>query len=70
MSNNNAFYVGIAECGCIRAMLVDDDQTTPDEIASFAKRQKKMKMRMAHRTYLSEDDVKSVMFGCRDHTPP
>lgn len=68
--DSNAFYVGIAECGCIRALLVDDEHTTPDEIASFAKRQKKMKRRMEHRRDLSQDEVKSAMFGCRDHTHP
>lgn len=70
MGEQNAFYVGVAKCGCVRALLVDDDKTTPDEIASFAKRQKKMDRRMEHRRNMSEDEMKTAIYGCPDHTHP
>ena len=44
----SAFYVGIGQCGCVRASLVDDEHTTPGEIAAFARRQKSMKRTMRH----------------------
>lgn len=44
----SGFYVGIAVCGCERAWLIDDDETTPKEIAEFARRQQKMKRTMKH----------------------
>lgn len=44
----HSYYIGIAECGCERAWLIDDEDTTPKEIAEFAKRQAKMKRRMVH----------------------
>ena len=43
-----AFYVGIGECGCVRAALVDDQDTTPAEVAQFARRQQRMKRTMRH----------------------
>ena len=43
-----AFYVGIGECGRVRAALVDDQDTTPAEVAQFARRQQRMKRTMRH----------------------
>lgn len=48
MSASN-FYVGISECGCISAMLVDDNDTTAKEVADFARRMQRTKRRMQHR---------------------
>lgn len=42
------FYIGIAECGCVRGLLVDDERTTAGEIAEFAERQAQMNRRMKH----------------------
>lgn len=42
------FYVGIAECGCVRAAQVDDEQTTAKEVAEFARRQQQKGRTMAH----------------------
>lgn len=44
------YYVGIAACGCTRAAMIDDHDTTPADIAEFARRQSKMKRRMEHLT--------------------
>jgi len=44
----SGFYVGIAACGCVRGALVDDEETTPKEIAEFARRQQKLKREMRH----------------------
>jgi hypothetical protein len=49
------FYVGVSECGCVTAMLVDDDKTTPKEIGDFARRMSKSKRRMEHRTVTIDD---------------
>ena len=43
------FYVGIKACGCITAALVDDEKTTPKDIAEFARDMHKTKRRMEHR---------------------
>lgn len=44
----SGYYVGIAKCGCERAWLIDDDETTAKEIADFARRQQQMKRSMKH----------------------
>ena len=44
----SGFYVGIGKCGCVRGALVDDEDTTPKEVAEFARRQQQAKRTMRH----------------------
>lgn len=44
----HCFYIGIAECGCVRGALIDDERTTPEEVADFARRQQQMKRQIRH----------------------
>ena len=48
MTTPTGFYVGIATCGCVRGALVDDEDTTPKEVAEFARRQQQAKRQMKH----------------------
>lgn len=62
------FYVGIAECGCVQAAMVDDHDTTAESIADFARRQAKLKRRMEHRT-CEPGSLWTVDPGCNVHRP-
>ena len=57
------FYVGITECGCITAALVDDEKTTAKEIAQFARDMHKTKRRMEHRE-LSQPEFAAMVAPC------
>lgn len=61
--SNHKYYVGIAACGCVRALLIDDEKTTAKEIADFARRQAQMKRRMEHR----DGGDWAPKPGCEDH---
>lgn len=39
-------YLGIKSCGCATAILVDDEHTTPGQVAEFAKKLHKRGDRM------------------------
>jgi hypothetical protein len=52
------------DCGCISAMLVDDELTTPKEIAEFAGRMAKTKRRMEPREVSSDDDRIALFARC------
>ncbi len=60
------YYVGIAACGCTRAAMIDDHDTTPQDIADFARRQAQMKRRMEHVTCAVGDVWKSSP-TCKEH---
>jgi len=60
------YYVGLAACGCIRPAMIDDHDTTPNDIADFAKRQAKMKRRMEHVTCAVGEVWQSIP-GCAEH---
>lgn len=57
MSNEEKkrFYVGIRPCGCVTAVMVDDEDTTPKDIAEFARDMQKSKRRMEHREWTREE---------------
>lgn len=57
------FYVGIRSCGCITAALVDDEKTTPKEIAQFAREMHKTKRRMEHRE-LAQGEFSATFAPC------
>ena len=57
------FYVGITECGCITAALVDDEKTTAKEIAQFASDMHKTKRRMEHRE-LAQPEFAAMFAPC------
>jgi len=60
------FYVGISKCGCVSAMLVDDESTTPKEIAQFARRMGRTFRTVEHRE-LDLEKVRSVFDSCPHH---
>lgn len=59
------FYVGKRSCGCITAALVDDDKTTPDEIAEFARSMKGTQRRVEHLSLPLETPIPLVHCTCK-----
>lgn len=49
------FYVGVRPCGCVTATLRDDNDTTPKEIAEFARHMHKSGRRMEHMEITQEE---------------
>jgi hypothetical protein len=63
------FYVGVRpECGCHTAMLVDDEQTSPKEIARFARDMAKTK-RVVRHVELTREEYMATFRPC-PHKPP
>ena len=58
------FYVGVKDCGCITATLVDDSITKPKEIADFAREMQKTNRRVEHRE-MTLDEFKDVFKRCK-----
>jgi hypothetical protein len=48
--NERSFYLGVRECGCASAALVDDEKTTAAEVSRFAKDLSKSGRRLKHVT--------------------
>lgn len=59
MSEKKGFYVGVKVCGCITACLVDDESTTPKEIAEFAREMYKTNRKMKHIELTEEEFLAS-----------
>jgi hypothetical protein len=58
------FYVGVRPCGCITAAMIDDDTTTPDEIAEFARDMAKSGRRVEHRS-LTQEEFQRTFVQCK-----
>lgn len=58
------FYVGIKDCGCITAALLDDAETTPKAIAEFARNMHKSKRRMEHGE-LTRSEYRKIFVNCK-----
>lgn len=43
-----SFYTGVKPCGCVTALLVDDEKTTAKEVADFARNMHKTGRNMHH----------------------
>ena len=59
----SGFYVGVAKCGCERAWLIDDNETTEKEVADFARRQHQSNRTMKHVENLTLEPA----VGCTEH---
>ena len=58
------FYVGVKDCGCITATLVDDSITKPKDIADFAREMQKTNRRVEHRE-MTLDEFNDVFKRCK-----
>nr|MBL8412754.1 hypothetical protein [Dechloromonas sp.] len=57
------FYTGVKPCGCVTALLVDDDETTAKEVADFAREMHKTGRKMKH-AELSQDEFMATFKKC------
>ena len=60
-SDTKPFYVGVRSCGCVTAAMIDDDTTTPEEIAQFARDMAKSGRRVEHRALTLEEFQQSFV---------
>lgn len=64
-----AFYAGVRPCGCMTAMLVDDEKTTAKELASFARDMAKTGRTVKHVEFSSFDAYRDAFGPCRCAQP-
>lgn len=63
------FYAGVRECGCMTALMVDDESTTAEEIAEFATEMAKLNRRVVHRS-LTHAEFQETFKACTHQAPP
>ena len=58
-----SFYIGVKDCGCTTACLVDDDETTAKEVAEFAREMHKTGRKLKH-VELTEAEFMATVKQC------
>lgn len=66
-ATKTGFYVAIRACGCVRATLVDDEDTSAKDLADFARRAQKANYRVAHRE-MTLDEFRAACMPCGHNT--
>lgn len=64
------FYVGVRQCGCITAAMIDDASTSAGEVADFAREMAKTHRRVEHRDMTHDEFMRSFRACECPHEPP